>query len=79
MISQPNCSKRMCKHYLGIIQPDGLEQSECPACKAYPRGIPKEIAYGDNPHTKSFKGDHGILFGKAETRQDMALFHRKKR
>ena len=31
-------------------------------CKAFPDGIPKEIADGKHDHTKSYKGDNGIRF-----------------
>jgi len=46
MLAEPNCSKRRCKHYSGIIN-DGDETTERPACKIYPDGIPDDIAYGD--------------------------------
>jgi len=50
MISEPNCYKRKCKHFLGVIQPDGTEMTETVNCKAYPNGIPPEIAYGNDKH-----------------------------
>jgi hypothetical protein len=53
---EPNCWKRKCKHYLGIIQPDGTELTERNACKAFPDGIPYEIAYGDNKHEIMIEG-----------------------
>lgn len=31
-------------------------------CKAFPEGIPTKIFNGHWDHTKSFKGDDGILF-----------------
>ena len=65
MITEPNCSKRNCKHFLGVVQPDGTEASERPNCKAFPRGIPDEIAYGNNKHDKSYPGDNGIRFNPA--------------
>jgi len=76
MLLQPNCSKRKCKHYLGIIQPDGTEMTECVACEAFPEGIPDEIAYGDNDHTSPFTGDNGIQFEKAKSFEDTAMFRR---
>ena len=52
MLLEPNCYKRKCKHYIGIIQPDGTEETETNSCKAFPEGIPYEIAYGNNKHSK---------------------------
>jgi hypothetical protein len=52
MLDEPNCWARNCKHYLGVLQPDGTEMTEVNYCKAYPKGIPEDIAYGDNEHLK---------------------------
>jgi len=52
MLAEPNCYKRKCKHYIGVIQPDGTELTETNSCKAFPKGIPDEIAYGNNLHLK---------------------------
>lgn len=49
MIQEPECSKRNCIHFLGVIN-DGDETTERPYCRAYPNGIPNEIAYGDDKH-----------------------------
>jgi hypothetical protein len=49
-ILEPNCFKRKCKHFLGVIQPDGNEMSEKVNCSAFLEGIPDEIAYGTNKH-----------------------------
>jgi hypothetical protein len=62
MLREPKCSERMCKHYQGVAQPDGTEIGEHNVCAAFPDGIPREISYGDNPHTEPFEGDHGIQF-----------------
>lgn len=56
MLIPPNCFIRKCKHYLGITQSDGTEKTEKNYCKAFPKGIPKEIAYGDNEHLVPLKG-----------------------
>jgi hypothetical protein len=50
MIDTPECFKRRCIHYTGVIQPDGTEQTEKPACKVFPNGIPDEIAFA-SPYT----------------------------
>ena len=50
MIRESNCSKRNCKHYLGIRQKDGLEVNEVHHCSAFLEGIPKEIAFGKDLH-----------------------------
>ena len=52
MLAEPKCWTRKCKFYLGVIQPDGTEMTETNACKAYPDGIPFDIAYGDDEHLK---------------------------
>ena len=64
MLPEPQCSLRQCKHFLGVEQPDGTEATEVCVCGAFPDGIPAEIAYGDNDHTKPFPGDNGIQFEK---------------
>ena len=33
-------------------------------CKAFPKGIPREIWLGKNDHTKPYRGDGGILYQK---------------
>lgn len=65
MIYTPQCYKRHCKHFLGVSQPDGTEMTEVVVCKAFPKGIPEEIAYGDNKHKESLKDqDNDITFEK---------------
>ncbi len=65
MIEQPRCSIRNCRHLTGVVQPDGTEATERPACAAFPDGIPDEIAYGSNLHLRPFPGDHGITYEPA--------------
>ena len=55
MLAEPKCYKRKCKHYLGIIQPDGTEMTETNYCHAFPNGIPVDIAYGDDKHKEKHK------------------------
>lgn len=65
MIDEPNCYTRKCKHYIGVIQPDRTELTETNSCKAFPKGIPEIIAYGDNKHLKPLPGqDNKIVFEK---------------
>ena len=65
MIMEPHCFKRRCKHYLGILQPDRSEGSEVPYCEAFPKGIPEEIAYGDNEHDEPLADqENDIVFEK---------------
>ena len=64
---EPRCYKRKCKHYLGVLQPDGTERSEVPYCEAFPEGIPDEIAYGDNNHTTPLADqENEIVFEKED-------------
>jgi len=65
MLAEPNCFKKKCKYFLGVIQPDGSELSEVNNCEAFPSGIPNEIAYGKNKHNKPLEGQHNqIVFEK---------------
>ena len=64
-LEEPACYTRGCVHYIGVSQPDGTELSEVNVCKAYPDGIPFEIAYGENKHTSPYPGDNGIRFEPA--------------
>ena len=63
-IIKPNCFERKCKHFLGVYQPD--EESEVGQrvnCKAFPVGIPFDIAYGDNKHLVKYPGqDNDIIY-----------------
>ena len=63
MMMEPKCFTRNCKHFIGAIGEDEVEQVV--VCAAFPDGIPFEIAYGVNLHTKPFEGDHGIRYEKA--------------
>ena len=60
MLREPRCSERRCVHLTGVQGEDEFNQRI--VCKAFPNGIPDEIAYGDNPHTSPFPGDHGIQY-----------------
>lgn len=63
MLSEPNCSIRNCKHFIGVSQPDGTEESEIVVCTAFPDGIPDEIAYGPNKHSVPLPGQkNDIVF-----------------
>lgn len=48
-----------CKHFKGIDQPDGTEESERPVRPAFPGGIPLSIAYEDNLHLTPEPGQVG--------------------
>ncbi len=54
MLRTPECWKRNCKHFLGI-RSSKEEASEVNVCAAFPRGIPDEIAYGDNLHSEPLR------------------------
>lgn len=65
MLAEPKCWTRKCKHYIGVIQPDGTELTETNSCKAFPKDIPVEIAYGNNLHLKPIKDQkNDIVFEK---------------
>lgn len=60
MLAEPKCWTRKCRHFTRTVGED--ERTERNACKAFPDGIPDEIAYGTNLHLLPFPGDHGIQF-----------------
>lgn len=67
MMEQPQCSKRECVHWDetgDFISPtkDPRDEGTIPVCRAFPKGIPDAIAWGDDPHTSPVEGDHGILY-----------------
>jgi len=63
MIQEPKCNKRGCVHFIGVLQPDGTEQTERVVCRAYPARIPNVIAYGSNKHIKVRNDqDNEIIF-----------------
>jgi len=63
-LPEPKCFSRKCRHYRGVLWLGDEESTEVNVCAAFPEGIPDEIAYGENPHTKPFQGDNGIQFEK---------------
>lgn len=65
MLRESDCAIRHCKHYLGIVQPDGTEMTEKHYCRAFPDGIPSEISYGGIKHvTKHPKQENDIVYEK---------------
>jgi hypothetical protein len=66
MILEPNCHKRQRVHFIGVRN-DGDETTERVVRKAFPDGVPRDIAYGDNPHTKPYRGDHGVRYEQARS------------
>jgi hypothetical protein len=65
MIATPNCYTRKCIHFQGVNHVED-ETQQVPICAAFPKGIPEEIAYGDNLHLEPYPGDHGIPFEEAK-------------
>jgi hypothetical protein len=65
MIPEPNCFARHCKHFIGVRnedEGDQVEVNERPCCKAFPMGIPEEIAYGTNLHLTPYPDDNGLQY-----------------
>lgn len=66
MILIPRCYERECKFFIGVLQPDETESSEMVVCQAFTKGIPDEIAYGDNLHLKPLPGQkNDIVYEKS--------------
>jgi hypothetical protein len=58
---------RGCKYFSGVKQLDGTEKTERVYCKAYPEGIPFEIAYGNDKHLKIRKDQtNDVTFEKED-------------
>lgn len=75
MLTEPvPCSQKKCRHYRGVLQPDGTEATEVHFCEAFPSGIPFEITSGENLHTKPYPGDHGIQY-ESEPVENRFLVH----
>jgi len=66
MLAEPTCWTRECKHYIGVIQPDGTELAETNNCKAFPKHISAEIAYGNNLHSKPLKDQNNDMVFEKE-------------
>jgi len=65
MLAEPACHKRKCKNFIGVKWFGDQESSENNFCKAFPDGIPEDIAYGDNLHlTKYPDQKNDIVFEK---------------
>lgn len=52
MILDSQCWIRNCKHLIGVKQDNEDESTERWVCAAFPDRIPREIAFGNNKHTK---------------------------
>jgi hypothetical protein len=71
-VFEPRCSIRNCIHLRGIRDsPNAPEEElggyEVPFCNAFPKGIPAEIAFGDNLHHAPLKNQgNDIVFEKKE-------------
>ena len=67
-----NCFKRMCKHYGG--HEDGKH-----ICKAFQKGIPKEITSGMDVHLTIFPGQgNKIIYEAASSYAEMEMFKSKR-
>jgi len=63
MLEVPKCFTRKCQHYQGVKWFGEEESTERNICKAFPDGIPDEIAYRDNKHSKPLPGQkNNIVF-----------------
>ena len=66
-MAEPECSKRECEIWIetgNFIShtEDPNDEGTIPVCKAFPKGIPKDVVWGDNPHIKPIRGDNGIQY-----------------
>jgi|TARA_R100001530_G_scaffold136282_1_gene116199 hypothetical protein len=65
MLTTPRCFERKCIHFRQVEEGvQGEEGSQVLVCSAFPieeRGIPEDIAYGDNLHLNPIKGQKNTL------------------
>jgi hypothetical protein len=62
-VAPPNCFKRGCKHYDNVAWLG--EMKFIHVCIAFPKGIPEDIAYGNNEHLEVVEGQTGtVVFEK---------------
>jgi len=64
MIENPNCFKRKCKWFKGVISE--IDGDEIAICDAFPGGIPIEISYGNNPHSRPLPGQKNDIVYERE-------------
>ena len=65
-IQEPKCSKRHCTWFSGAIK---VSDNPVPVnvCRAFPNGIPDDIAYGGNKHSEVIEGQEGgFVFKKGK-------------
>jgi len=65
MLKEPECSKRKCKYFLGVLT-NGDETIERVICSAFPVSIPSDIAYGGYKHESVREGQEGEYVYSAE-------------
>jgi hypothetical protein len=76
MLAEPNCFTRRCINFIDVENTKKPQDKKSTvdgvilSCKAFKKGIPREIAYGKNLHLKPVKGDNGILFEKAKSDEE---------
>ncbi len=67
MIDSCACFDRQCANFIGIVQDDGIEETERVVCKAYPNGIPPDIQSGEDLHAKVRPDqDNTIIYEKGK-------------
>ncbi len=66
VLAEPECYKRKCVHFGGVLQPDGTEMSEVVICAAFPKGIPAEITQGKDKHSKPHPRQQGLIVYEQE-------------
>ena len=67
MLRRSKCFQRRCKWFKGIKQDNKDERTERYVCQAFPDGIPGEVSWGDNLHSKVLRGQQGsYVYEKTE-------------
>ena len=59
LLAISNCQERGCKHYDNVLALDDVNHVHI--CKAFPNGIPNEIAFGNNLHTEPYLGQENDI------------------
>jgi len=57
MLEEPNCYIRKCKYWYGFVKTK--DSRIITVCLVFPKGIPDDIAYGEDKHEKVIDGQVG--------------------
>ena len=60
MLIEPRCYTRGCRNFQGHERLDGTDDTLTHICAAFPKGIPHEVAYGEDLHLEQRPDQVGL-------------------